>query len=306
LTKSDALETRRGLLYAGGAFTFWGLAPLYWKLLGTVSALELLAHRLIWSLPLLWLLIVVRGSYLDLAQAVRSPKVRRTLLVTTLLIGANWFLFIWAIGVERVLEASLGYFITPLFSVLLGFFVLGERPRRAQWIAIVLAGLGVSLLVAHLGHLPWVALLLALTFGLYGLLRKTVDAGPIAGLAFEVSTLAPLAVFFLVRHQLAGDLAFLHQGSATDLLLLAAGPVTVAPLVWFTNGARRLTLASLGLLQYLAPSGQFLLAVWVFGEHFDPTHLMAFGLIWCALALYTGEALVENRRHARIRLTPPS
>ncbi|MBZ0111399.1 MAG: EamA family transporter RarD [Thermoanaerobaculia bacterium] len=301
MTASNAQEARRGLLYAGGAFTFWGLAPLYWKLLGTVSAMELLAHRLIWSLPLLWLLIFIRGSFADFTQAIRNPKTRWTLLITTVLIGANWFLFIWAIAVERVLEASLGYFITPLFSVLLGFFVLGERPRRAQWAAIGLAGFGVTILVIHLGHLPWVALLLALTFGLYGLLRKTVAAGPIAGLTFEVSILAPLAAFFLVRHLVAGDLAFLHQGSATDLLLLAAGPVTVVPLVWFTNGARRLSLATLGLLQYLAPSGQFLLAVWVFGEPFSPTHLVAFGLIWCALALYTGEALAENRRQAKLR-----
>ena len=297
---SSPSETRTGLLFAGGAYAFWGFAPLYWKLLGDVSSSEQLAHRLLWSLPILALLVAVRNVGPDLRNALRTTKTRRTLVLTTVLIGGNWFLFLWAIDAERVLEASLGYFITPLLSVFLGYFVLGERPRRPQWIAIAIATAGVLVLVFRLGSLPWVALTLAGSFGLYGLLRKTVDASPIAGLTFEVSLLAPLALVLLGLRWQQGNLSFGNAGLGTNLLLLAAGPVTVLPLVWFTNGARRLSLATLGLLQYLAPSLQFLLAVLVFGETFTQTHLIAFSLIWLALALYTGEAIHRSRSNPSI------
>ncbi len=294
----DPHETRKGLLFGAAAFTFWGLAPLYWKLLGAVSSSELLAHRLLWALPILWLLVHLRGQGADLRQALAVGKTRWTLAKTTVLIGSNWFLFLWAIEVERVLEASLGYFITPLFSVFLGFVVLGERPRRVQWFSILVAAAGVLVLVVRLGSLPWIALLLAFSFGLYGLLRKTVQAGPIAGLTFEVSLLSPAALCYLLHLFQRGETGFLRLGPTTDLLLLAAGPVTVLPLVWFTHGARRLPLATLGLLQYLAPSLQFLLAVFVFGEPFTPSHFLAFSLIWSALALYTGEAIYQHRQRA--------
>ena len=289
-------ESRAGLLFAGGAFLFWGLAPLYWKLLSDVASMELLAHRLIWSLPILWCLVFVRGSWSDLQQALRQPKTLLTLLVTTVLIASNWFVFIWAVAAGRVLEASLGYFITPLFSVLLGYFILKERPRRMQWVSITLATVGVLVLILRLGKLPWVALALTFSFGLYGLLRKTVDASPVAGLTFEVSVVAPLAACWLAFKGLHQEISFLTLGLGRDLLLLAAGPVTVVPLIWFTHGARRLQLATLGLLQYLAPSCHFLLAVFLFGEEFSRSHLLAFGLIWSALILYTGESLNHARQ----------
>jgi len=291
------------MLATGGAFLFWGLVPPYWKLLSTVPSLELLCHRITWSLPCLLLVIAARRGWRPLITAIADSRTRLTLLGSTLLIGTNWGLFIWAINHDHLLDASLGYFINPLISVLLGMLFLRERLSRAQGIAVALAGIGVLILTVHLGQLPWISLILASCFGLYGLLRKVAAAGPVIGLTIEVCLLTPLALGYLLHGEHASTAAFTHHGLAIDLLLAAAGPVTAVPLLLFTFGARRLPLATVGFLQYLAPTGQLLLAVLVYREPFSPTHVAAFSCIWLALGLYTADirrrSRLAPRRHLR-------
>lgn len=278
---------RTGVLYALAAFTWWGLSPLYWKAVGAVPAVELIAYRVVSSLVLLAVLLAATGRGPELAAVLRSPRVLATLAATTALIAVNWLTFIWAMGAELVLESSLGYYVNPLVNVVLGMVFLGERLRRAQGVAVALAAVGVALLTWEVGRLPWVALVLALTFGFYGLLRKTVAAGPEVGLAVETALLTPFMVAWLVWLGAAGGAVFPTVGWGIQALVLAASLITVAPLVWFTHGARRLPLATIGLLQYLAPTGQFLLAVFVFGERFGTLHLVAFAFTWCGLAVFT-------------------
>lgn len=213
-----------------------------------------------------------------------------------MLIAGNWFTFLFAIVVGKVLQASLGYYLTPLINVLLGVLVLRERLRRMQSVALLVAAAGVGLLVSRLGELPWISLVLAFSFGFYGLLRKEVSAGPITGLTVETALLFPVALGLLLWLELEGRAAFGHTGATRNLLLILAGPVTVTPLLWFTKGARAITLTTLGFLQFLAPTCQFLLAVLVFDEPFGPTRLGAFALIWAGLALYTWEAHRFHRR----------
>ena len=291
-------EQRRstaGVLSAGGAFLFWGLAPLYWRLLEGVPPLELLAHRVVWALPLLGILVLASGSWRDVTAALTSSRTRGILILTTLLIGTNWFTFLFAIVVGKVLQASLGYYLTPLVNVLLGMLFLAERLRPGQLAALVVAGGGVGVLVARQGELPWISLVLAATFGLYGLLRKQVRAGPMTGLAIETALLFPVALGVLLWLESQGTASFGHAGPGSGALLVLAGAVTVLPLLWFTRGARAITLTTLGFLQFLAPTCQFLLAVFVFGEPFGPIQLTAFGLIWAGLALYSGEGYLRHR-----------
>lgn len=284
-----------GVLWAGAAFLFWGLAPLYWRLLEGVPALELLAHRIVWAVPLLAMLVAASGSWNQVSSALGSPRTRGVLVLTTALIAANWFTFLYSIVVGKVLQASLGYYLTPLVNVLLGMLFLRERLRTWQLAALLVAGSGVGILVARLGELPWISLVLAISWGFYALLRKRVDAGPMTGLAIETTLLFPFALALLVRFEIVGHAAFGHAGLVPTALLVLAGAVTVLPLLWFTRGARAVTLTTLGFLQFLAPTCQFLLAVFAFGEPFGPSQLAAFGLIWAGLALYS----VEGYRHHR-------
>jgi chloramphenicol-sensitive protein RarD len=295
-----AAETRRGVAFAGAAFLFWGLSPIYWKALGAVPAGEVLAHRIVWSMVLLVAMLVARRRGRELLAAVRRRRTLATLVVTTALIAVNWYVYIWAMAAERVLEASLGYFINPLVNVLLGVVFLRERLSRPQAAAVALATVGVAVLTIEVGRVPWVALILAASFGVYGLLRKTVDAGPQVGLAIETALLTPLTLLWLGRLHSAGGGAFGGGGGlVTDLLLVGAGAVTVVPLVWFTQGARLLPLSALGLIQYLAPSIQFLLAVLVYREPFTATHLAAFAVIWAGLAVFTWDLRRRVQRGAR-------
>ncbi len=285
---SAGRDTTTGVLYTGGAFLLWGLAPLYWKQLERLPATEVLAHRVAWSLPCLALLVAWSRRWHEVRSALGVSRTRVTLLATTLLIATNWFTFIWAVNNAHVLDASFGYYINPLVSVLLGYLFLGERLRRPQWLALGLAGAGVTILCSRHG-LPWISLVLASTFGLYGLLRKVVAAQALTGLFFEVAILAPIASAHLLWLAFGGQGAFARGDLSTDLLLACAGPVTAAPLLMFTFGARRLTLASVGFLQYLTPTGHFFLAVALFGEAFTGTHVAAFACIWAALALYSAD-----------------
>lgn len=286
---TDPRTLRTGVAFATAAFLWWGLSPVYWKAVGAVPAPELLAHRVVTSVVLLAVWLWWRGRGADVLATLRRPKARTVLTVTAALLSVNWLTYIWAMGAERVLEASLGYYINPLVNVVLGIAFLGERLRRPQMVAVALAAAGVAVLTWEVGSVPWVALVLAGTFGVYGLLRKTVDAGPEVGLLLETAVMTPFAVAGLVWLGSSGRAVFPAVPVWTQGLVLAACVITVLPLVWFTHGARRLPLATLGLLQYLSPTGQFLLAVLVYREPFTPPHLVAFVLIWSGLAVFTWE-----------------
>ncbi|MBU1072003.1 EamA family transporter RarD [bacterium] len=289
---------RSGVIYGLAAFGAWGLLPLYFKAVGSVPPLEVLAHRVVWSLVLLLILTAARGRLREFRRLLRDARTQLTLVCTTGLIAVNWGLFIWAIANARLLEASLGYFINPLFSVLLGFVFLRERLRPLQTAAVILATISIVWLTTSYGRPPWISLVLAVSFGFYGLLRKRVDATGVQGLTAETLMLSPVAVAWMIWRQDRGELHFLHAGGGIDMLLVSAGVVTALPLVWFAESARRLRLATIGFMQYLAPTGQFLLAVLAFGEPFTRTHAVGFGLIWIALALYTYDTLHGMRRAA--------
>ncbi len=282
-------NTRLGLLLAGGAFVIWGLTPIYWKLLKAISAPEILAHRIAWGFVFVAVWMTLRHRWAELAAAVRRPRTLAALLVSTVLIAINWGVFVWAVNTDRVLATSLGYYINPLVNVLLGMVVLGERLNRRQWTAVGLAVAAVALLTYQVGHLPWISLVLAFSFGTYGLLRKVVRADAVVGLTFETAALMPVAVGFLCFQEQRGVAALGHQGIETDLLLVFAGAVTAVPLILFTLGVRRLPLSTAGLLQYLAPTCTFLLAVFVYGEPFSPVQAVSFALIWIALFIYTAD-----------------
>jgi chloramphenicol-sensitive protein RarD len=274
------------VLATAGAFVFWGLAPLYWKLLLGIPALELLAHRVAWSAPCLAVLLAAGRRWGEVRRTLASPRTIAILAATTVLIAANWLTFIWAVNNGHLLDSSLGYYINPLVSVLFGFVFLGERLRRLQAVAVLLASAGVLVLTLRHG-LPWVSLVLAFSFGLYGLLRKVVEAKPMVGLFAEIALLSGPAIAFLLWRAHEGAGAFGHGSLRVDLLLAAAGPITVAPLLWFNHGVRSLPLATVGMLQYLAPTGHLLLGITVFHETFGAAQLLAFALIWTALALYS-------------------
>ena len=285
-----------GVVYALGAFGLWGGFPLYFKAVAGVPALEVLAHRVVWSVFWVALLLLLMRQWSAVRAAFSAPRIVGMLLVSALLISTNWLIFIWAVAHERVLEGSLGYFITPLVSVLLGRLVLRERLRPAQWGAVTLAALGVAWALVGFGALPWISLGLAVTFGGYGLVRKVVVVGAVPGLFVETLLLAPPALAYLLWLGREGAGSFASAGLGFDLLLAAAGLVTATPLILFAQAARRLRLATVGLLQYIVPTLQMLLAVFAFGEACTPSHAVTFGCIWAALALYSADLWRDRGR----------
>ena len=289
-------DFRKGVAYGVAAYGMWGLFPIYFKALSGIPALEVLAHRIVWSVVLLVPLVLVRGQWTELRRVISSKKTLATLILTTVLIAVNWYLFIWAIAHDRVLEASLGYFINPLINVMLGMIFLGEKLSRPAAVAVVLAGLGVSVQVVMVGELPWIALTLAFSFGLYGLLRKTAAVGAVVGLAVETSILMLPAAGYLAWARRTGGLYLGSGDFSTDVLLVLAGAVTAAPLLCFTSAARLLPLTTLGFLQYLAPSGHFLLAVLAYGEVLNPGRIITFICIWLALAIFTTDQIRRSKR----------
>ncbi|MEQ1917945.1 MAG: EamA family transporter RarD [Elusimicrobiota bacterium] len=282
---------RLGAAYAIGAFGLWGLSPLYWRLLHHVPAHEILMHRIAWSA--LFLAFVLRGRWADLRAAAARPKTAGLLLASTVLIGVNWYLYIKGIGDRRVLDTSLGYYINPLVSMTLGVVVLGERMRGLQAAAAALALAGVLWIVKSHGHLPWLSLALAFTFALYALLRKISHADALVGLSFETFVLTVPSLLGLVWLAAHGQ----APADARTWLLLAGGAgVTAVPLLWFVEAARRLDLKTMGFLQFLSPTLQFLIAVLAFGEPLSRERLFSFVLIWAAVALYCGDAALRARR----------
>ncbi len=284
---------------AATAYILWGLFPLYIKQIEHLPALEIVLHRAVWSLAFVLGLLLVLRRFGWLRAVLRQPRTLALFLLSALLLSANWLLYVWSVNTGRVLDASLGYFINPLVSVLLGYAVLQERPRPLQWAAVALAVAGVLWLAVGVGHLPWVSLVLAVSFGLYGLLRKTASLGAIEGLALETMLLAPLAVGGLLWLAAQGQGHFGQPPLRDSLWLLLAGPVTAVPLLLFAAGARQVSLATLGLLQYVSPSIQFLLGVFLYKEPFSTGRGIGFLLIWAALALYSAESWRVLRRHRR-------
>jgi chloramphenicol-sensitive protein RarD len=284
-------RARTGVAFGLAAYFWWGLAPFYFHALPEVSPPEILAHRVLWSALLLLAFQAATGSLGGLRSLARDRRTLAWLGLSTVLIAANWLLFIWSIARGRLLDASFGYFINPLINVLLGALLLGERFRPWQLFSLALAAVGVLILGLGYGRLPWVALTLAFSFGFYGLIRKRLRAEAVVGLTVETLLLAPAALAYLVWLAHDGRLAFGHAGAGTSWLLAAAGIITTLPLIWFVASARRLRYSTLGILQYLAPMGQFLVAVLAFGERFTRAHAISFPLIWAALALYSWDSL---------------
>ena len=291
-----------GLLCAAAAYVAWGVFPLYFKLLAGVPAQEILMHRMLWSLVFLALVLGARGQWRWLGGVLRQPRLLAGFAASALLLAGNWFLYIWSVNHDRVIDASLGYFITPLVNVMLGYLVLGERLRRMQWAAILLAGAGVLWLASQGGHPPWIGLALAATFGTYGLLRKTARLGPLEGLSLETLLLCPLALGYLAWLTHTGQNTFTSVPVATRWLLVATGPITAVPLLLFAAGARRIPLATLGLLQYIGPTMTLLLGVLLYHETFGGARLAGFAVIWSALVMYSVDGLLlawRQRRQAR-------
>jgi chloramphenicol-sensitive protein RarD len=280
-----------GMLYAAAAYIIWGLFPIYFKALQEIAPTEIIAHRIVWSLVFIVAVLAWRRQWAWIAATMRQPKVLLGFATSALLLSCNWFIYIWAVTHGRVVDASLGYFINPLVNVLLGFLLLGERLRRGQWMAVALAAAGVAWLTWQGGHPPWIGLALAVTFALYGLLRKTAVLGPLEGLSLETLLLVPLAVVYLIWLMLNGQNTFLTVSTSSQWLLVAAGPITAIPLLLFAAGARRISLSLLGLMQYIGPTLQLLLGVWLYHEPFSGSRLAGFAMIWGALALYSLEGL---------------
>lgn len=278
-----------GLLYATLAFVWWGLFPLYFRFVSTVPAAQVLSHRVVWCLLFLAVALSWRRQWGWLREVLRQPKVLAAFVASALLIGINWLTYIWAVLHNHVLEASLGYFITPLVNVLLGMTLLHERLRRVQWVALGFATLGVVWLTVQAGRPPWIALILAVTFGAYGLLRKVAVLGALEGLTLETLLLAPLALLVLALAQAHGEASFPAATWLGNLTIIALGPITAVPLLLFAAGARRLSMATLGIVQYIGPTIQFALGVTVFGEAFSAGRLIGFAFIWLALLLYSAD-----------------
>jgi chloramphenicol-sensitive protein RarD len=276
-----------GTWAAALAFTWWGFFPLYFRLEPGVSPPEVLANRIVWSLLLVGAVLTWQSRWSWLRAALGARKVMLSFIASALLLSANWMTYIWAVSNGHVVDASLGYFITPLVNVGLGFGLLGERPRHAQWTALAIAAAGVVWLTASAGRLPWIGLVLGITFGAYGLLRKVASLGALEGLTLETMILAPFALVGMALWWGTTPTSFPGPDLGTNAWLLGLGPATTVPLLLFAVAARRLSMTTLGLLQYLSPTIQFLLGVWLFYEPFGGARLVGFVLIWIALALYS-------------------
>jgi chloramphenicol-sensitive protein RarD len=291
---------KRGPLLAAGAYLLWGVLPIYWRALAGVPALEILLHRIVWSLAVVLILLVARKEWRWLADGLRRPAVFRVFLVTAALLAVNWLVYLWANNNGHIVETSLGYFITPLVSVVLGLLVLHERMRPGQWLSVGIAALGVLFLVLTAGGWLWISLALALSFGFYGLLRKTARLGSLEGLTVEMAILFLPALGYLLLLSARGEAAFGAAGASTTTLLALSGIVTAVPLLLFASGARLVPLTTLGLLQYIAPTMQFCIGVFVYHEPFDTARLLGFSIVWFALAVYS----LEGYRHRRRALAP--
>ncbi|MCP4297650.1 MAG: EamA family transporter RarD [Proteobacteria bacterium] len=282
-----------GVIYAAAAFFTWGFLPIYWKVLGFLTPLEVLFHRMIWSLVFALLLLQLQGR---IPEVIKALKDRRTVLLLTIcaiIISTNWFIYIWAIGENRIVETSLGYYINPLINVLLGVIFFHEKLNRLEQISVLLATVGVGYFVVNFGSIPWISLLLAFSFGFYGLIRKKLIVKPMVGMAIETAILSPFALWYLLNYSSPSISNFTltwWQGT----LIVGTGLATLLPLFWFAHAAQKIQLSTIGFMQYIAPTLQLLVGVFLYKEPFTPTHLITFGFIWSALLLYTFQTIWKN------------
>lgn len=294
----------QGLWYAIGAYVVWGVLPVYWKALQHVPAVQLVSHRIVWSCVLLCGMLLLAHQWREFRTAISSPRVWGIYFIAALLIGLNWYVYVWAVNAGFIIETSLGYFINPLLSVALGVIFLRERLRPWQWMPVGLAAVGVLYLTFIYGALPWIALLLAFFFGVYGLIKKAAPLNAFHGLTLETMILLPIALGYLFLVERAGEGAFLHLGWRSDILIMGAGLATTVPMLLFASAARRIPLALVGVLQYIAPTLQFLIGVCVYKEAFDSSRLIGFSIIWTALLLFGIEG-AWMRRVSRSAVTAP-
>ncbi|MCS5551902.1 MAG: EamA family transporter RarD [SAR324 cluster bacterium] len=292
--RSQSLDKQIGALYALLTYGSWGLLPIYWKLLYTASALEILAHRMLWSMVFVFGLLAVQKRLNEILELFKSPKNIWLLLLTAFLLGCNWFVYIYAVNTDQLIEASLGYYINPLLNVLMGFIFLRERLNFLQSMALCLAALGVLNFLWDFGSLPWIALSLSFTFALYGLVRKVIPVKPLVGLLIETVLLAPLAIIMISIWMIDGYGSFGKQWE-TDLLLIGAGVVTSLPLLWFVNAAKRLRYTTMGFFQYLSPSLNLVLGIFLYNEPFTQAHIITFSLIWSGLAIFSINTFNEHQ-----------
>ena len=285
----------KGIGYAISAYVVWGLLPVYWKSLQHVPAVQVVGHRIVWSCVLLCGMLLLSRQWREFRAAIAQPRVLGIYFVAALLIGLNWYVYVWAVNAGFIVETSLGYFINPLVSVALGVVFLRERLRPWQWVPVGLAGVGVLYLTLIYGALPWIALMLALFFGVYGLIKKTAPLNAFHGLTLETAMLLPIALGYLLLVERGGAGAFLHLGWRTDALIIGTGLATTAPMLLFASAARRIPLTLVGLLQYIAPTLQFLIGVFVYREPFDFARLIGFSIIWIALLLFALEGTLARR-----------
>lgn len=289
-------ESIFGVIYAGCAFLIWGIGPIYWKALGAVSALEIVMHRVVWSFMFLLLLIVLGRRWNEFVEAVKNRRILLTLLFTAVILSLNWLLYVWAVNNEHILQASLGYYINPLVNVVFGMLFLRERLRPQQMLAVLLAASGVVYLTVYYGEFPWIALALASSFGLYGLIRKVAPVGSLVGLAVETLLMSPVAAAYLFYLGAQGTGSIFRGSIKMDLLLMGTSLLTAVPLLLFTSGARRIYLSTVGLMQYIAPTGMFLLAIFVYQEPFSMAKVWTFVMIWTALGIYSTDSVIYFRR----------
>lgn len=299
MTPNQTQQTTAGFFAALSAFLMWGLLPIYWKLVITVDPMEILCHRIVWSLVFIGVILTIKQRWAETFSPMRSPRNLGILTLSSLCIGTNWLVYIWAVNTDHVLDTSLGYYINPLVNALFGFLFFRERLSRMQYVAIGLAALGVINSLVSLGKLPWISLTLAFSFAMYAVLRKIAAVESLPGLFLETMVLTPVALSYIVYLKATAQSGFLVGHPDVDLLLIGAGAATAMPLIGFAFGARRLQLTTLGILQYLAPSIAFLLGVFAFNEPFTTGHLVTFGFIWAGLAVYTTDSVRTIRRHRR-------
>lgn len=289
-------DSRRGVAYGIGAYLCWGFFPLYWPLLDPAGSLEILAHRVVWSMILVLVLVTVAGKWGAMAAIAADRRLMLILAAASVMMALNWGGFIYGVTNGQVIETSLGYFINPLVTVLLAVFVLKEKLRPAQWTAVGIGTVAVVVLTVDYGRLPWIALLVAFSFAAYGFFKKTADLGAFEGLGMETAILFPLALAFLLFLQLHDELAFGHHGPANATLLIGTGVVTAIPLLLFSAAATRLSLTAIGVLQYLGPVIQFITGLTIFGESMTSARWVGFVLVWIALVIFTVDALKTHHR----------
>ncbi|RBP03903.1 EamA family transporter RarD [Rossellomorea aquimaris] len=300
-------QDQAGIIYTAFSYFLWGILPIYWKWLNHVSAYEILANRIFWSFWFMLLFLFLSKRWKDFTVYLKTSLTKKkqlfALLLASLLISTNWFIYIWAVNTNQMVEASLGYYINPLVSVLLGVFILKESLSKAQMVSFGLAAIGVLILTISYGDFPWIAVGLAFSFGLYGLAKKLIQVESSIGLTLETLTIAPVSLLYLGYMYNEGSLSLFHVSSGTDLLLIGAGAVTAIPLLFFSKGAQLIPLYMVGFLQYIAPTLTLILGIWVYNETFSFTHLISFTFIWLALTIFTASRVQyarKRRREARL------